>query len=177
MYSFHCLLKDILLRCRSHVFWTHRWSYMYISFPVLDYHQFVSSYNFLYLILSLNKHLLIIWCISLSKPARLLEILSFSTDCQETHLFMMRRMMMIMTIMIRTCSGKFCLETTSLIRPIGTTFQIQVQYYKISGVEYIYGILIKSVTICIAAKSLVACLMDVDQDQRLTAQEAINHEW
>ncbi|KAJ3602432.1 hypothetical protein NHX12_030187, partial [Muraenolepis orangiensis] len=28
-----------------------------------------------------------------------------------------------------------------------------------------------------SAKSLVARLMDVDQDQRLTAQEAINHEW
>lgn len=27
------------------------------------------------------------------------------------------------------------------------------------------------------AKSLVARLMEVDQDQRLTAQEAINHEW
>ncbi|KAI4893866.1 hypothetical protein NFI96_015019 [Prochilodus magdalenae] len=28
-----------------------------------------------------------------------------------------------------------------------------------------------------SAKSLVASLMEVDQDQRLTAQEAINHEW
>uniref|UniRef100_A0A8C9XGT7 CaM kinase-like vesicle-associated b n=1 Tax=Sander lucioperca TaxID=283035 RepID=A0A8C9XGT7_SANLU len=28
-----------------------------------------------------------------------------------------------------------------------------------------------------SAKSLVALLMEVDQDQRLTAQEAINHEW
>ncbi|XP_051568453.1 caM kinase-like vesicle-associated protein isoform X2 [Myxocyprinus asiaticus] len=28
-----------------------------------------------------------------------------------------------------------------------------------------------------SAKSLVACLMEVDTDQRLTAQEAINHEW
>lgn len=28
-----------------------------------------------------------------------------------------------------------------------------------------------------SAKSLVARLMEVDQDQRLTAQEAINHEW
>uniref|UniRef100_A0AAY4C395 CaM kinase-like vesicle-associated protein n=1 Tax=Denticeps clupeoides TaxID=299321 RepID=A0AAY4C395_9TELE len=28
-----------------------------------------------------------------------------------------------------------------------------------------------------SAKNLVACLMEVDQDQRLTAQEAINHEW
>lgn len=27
------------------------------------------------------------------------------------------------------------------------------------------------------AKNLVASLMDVDQDQRLTAQEAIAHEW
>lgn len=27
------------------------------------------------------------------------------------------------------------------------------------------------------AKSLVASLMEVDQDQRLTAQEAIAHEW
>lgn len=29
----------------------------------------------------------------------------------------------------------------------------------------------------LTAKSLVARLMEVDQDQRLTAQEAINHEW
>uniref|UniRef100_A0A8C7I7Q7 CaM kinase like vesicle associated n=3 Tax=Oncorhynchus TaxID=8016 RepID=A0A8C7I7Q7_ONCKI len=28
-----------------------------------------------------------------------------------------------------------------------------------------------------SAKSLVSCLMEVEQDQRLTAQEAINHEW
>uniref|UniRef100_A0A8C1VPB7 CaM kinase-like vesicle-associated protein n=1 Tax=Cyprinus carpio TaxID=7962 RepID=A0A8C1VPB7_CYPCA len=28
-----------------------------------------------------------------------------------------------------------------------------------------------------SAKSLVACLMEVEQDQRVTAQEAINHEW
>jgi len=28
-----------------------------------------------------------------------------------------------------------------------------------------------------AAKNLVSRLMEVDQDQRLTAQEAINHEW
>lgn len=27
------------------------------------------------------------------------------------------------------------------------------------------------------AKSLVSCLMEVEQDQRLTAQEAISHEW
>lgn len=30
---------------------------------------------------------------------------------------------------------------------------------------------------CFTAKNLVASLMDVDQDQRLTAQEAIAHEW
>lgn len=29
----------------------------------------------------------------------------------------------------------------------------------------------------ILAKTLVASLMEVDQDQRLTAQEAIAHEW
>ena len=29
----------------------------------------------------------------------------------------------------------------------------------------------------LTAKSLVSRLMEVDQDQRLTAQEAINHEW
>lgn len=29
----------------------------------------------------------------------------------------------------------------------------------------------------LTAKNLVARLMEVDQDQRLTAQEAINHEW
>lgn len=29
----------------------------------------------------------------------------------------------------------------------------------------------------LTAKTLVARLMEVDQDQRLTAQEAINHEW
>lgn len=29
----------------------------------------------------------------------------------------------------------------------------------------------------ISAKTLVASLMEVDQDQRLTAQEAIAHEW
>lgn len=29
----------------------------------------------------------------------------------------------------------------------------------------------------LTAKSLVARLMEVEQDQRLTAQEAINHEW
>ncbi|KAL0180871.1 hypothetical protein M9458_023277, partial [Cirrhinus mrigala] len=28
-----------------------------------------------------------------------------------------------------------------------------------------------------SAKNLVSRLMEVDQDQRLTAQEAINHEW
>lgn len=31
--------------------------------------------------------------------------------------------------------------------------------------------------LCFTAKNLVASLMDVDQDQRLTAQEAIAHEW
>lgn len=30
---------------------------------------------------------------------------------------------------------------------------------------------------CVTAKNLVASLMEVDQDQRLTAQEAIAHEW
>lgn len=30
---------------------------------------------------------------------------------------------------------------------------------------------------CFTAKNLVASLMEVDQDQRLTAQEAIAHEW
>lgn len=33
------------------------------------------------------------------------------------------------------------------------------------------------VSVSLTAKSLVARLMEVDQDQRLTAQEAINHEW
>lgn len=33
------------------------------------------------------------------------------------------------------------------------------------------------VSASLTAKSLVARLMEVDQDQRLTAQEAINHEW
>lgn len=31
--------------------------------------------------------------------------------------------------------------------------------------------------VCFTAKNLVASLMEVDQDQRLTAQEAIAHEW
>lgn len=90
---------------------------------------------------------------------------------------------MIMTIMIRTCSGKFCLETTSLTHRIGMTSQIQVQYtnHCTAGVRWICGIMIRTqiqlFNKFFAAKSLVACLMEVDQDQRLTAQEAINHEW
>lgn len=33
------------------------------------------------------------------------------------------------------------------------------------------------ISLCLTAKNLVASLMEVDQDQRLTAQEAIAHEW
>lgn len=42
---------------------------------------------------------------------------------------------------------------------------------------YLRSLFIIVVIICFAAKNLVASLMEVDQDQRLTAQEAIAHEW
>lgn len=38
-------------------------------------------------------------------------------------------------------------------------------------------VIIIIILVCVTAKNLVASLMEVDQDQRLTAQEAIAHEW
>lgn len=111
--------------------------------------------------------------------------------------------MMTMTVMIKTCSGKFCRETMSLTHPTGMISQILVRGHAVvfggnmwntsakrlrfsmkSASKTILSFLpcpLSPVTIktciCILAKSLVASLMEVDQDQRLTAQEAISHEW
>ena len=55
-----------------------------------------------------------------------LRLYFISTVCRETHLSMMKAMMMIMKTMTRTCSGRFWQGTTSLIPRTGTTFQTQV---------------------------------------------------
>lgn len=43
--------------------------------------------------------------------------------------------------------------------------------------RYINGTFNLMLFIFLTAKNLVASLLEVDQDQRLTAQEAIAHEW
>lgn len=53
------------------------------------------------------------------------------------------------------------------------------EYFSVSSIRFLLQMMVSSVNynFCFTAKSLVASLMDVDQDQRLTAQEAISHEW
>lgn len=76
----------------------------------------------------------------------------------------------------------------NLIHRTGMTFQILVrddqslQYNElyVSVIlchRYIFQYVINVTFLCLTAKNLVASLMEVDQDQRLTAQEAIAHEW
>lgn len=93
----------------------------------------------------------------------------------------MKQTMTITKTTTRTCFAKFSQEITSLIRRTGTKSLTQVIYQhqeKLSQVEHFFFLpLVQASCHWFAAKSLVARLMEVDQDQRLTAQEAINHEW
>lgn len=116
---------------------------------------------------------------------------------------MMKLMTMTMKTMTRICSERSWQAITSSTLHTGMKSLIQVQYFwdKISNMkehksENVFNILPSACHVYIpihlqnktflltsmcffslTAKSLVARLMEVDQDQRLTAQEAINHEW
>lgn len=51
------------------------------------------------------------------------------------------------------------------------------KYWEATRTAFRFFLKFSSFLTFILAKTLVASLMEVDQDQRLTAQEAIAHEW
>lgn len=112
-----------------------------------------------------------------------------SSGCRVTPPSMTKAMRMITKTTIRTCSEKSLQAITSSTLRTGTKSLIRVLSFVSRGN---YSNATFPATRCSSAsrlsgdffrpfpptaKSLVARLMEVDQDQRLTAQEAINHEW
>lgn len=109
----------------------------------------------------------------------------------------MKVMMTIMKTMTRTCFEKSLRVIMSLTLRTGMKSLIQVLLMAMNSPVFLavnfskqflvvfsscqevnsFLVVFPSCDFTLTAKNLVARLMEVDQDQRLTAQEAINHEW
>lgn len=120
---------------------------------------------------------------------------AYSIVCLETLLSMTMLKRTTLTIVIRTFSSRFCQGTMNLIHHTGMTSPILVKDNQTADWNVLcadvmvntdnafkiryrkHKVTVGIIFLWFTAKTLVASLMEVDQDQRLTAQEAIAHEW